>query len=156
MKARQKHALVRRPSTGLLRLRHAQMPAHNLDDLPMPWVWIWCTNWVAVHSPFFSAPPFGNIVKACAPDFSSSLPVLIVSCLEVSVSALSARVLIRKLILTQPVCSSCCISDPWIYLCSCEATNVQIKIPSEIYFQFWKNFPCFSLVKDLTGTGDTA
>lgn len=86
-------------------------------------------------------PAWGRIVKAQAPDFSSSPPMLIVSWLEVSVFVLSARVHIRKLILTQPVRSSRCISEAWIFSCSCEATNIQTKIPSEKYLQLWKNFP---------------
>lgn len=78
-------------------------------------------------------PDIGRIVKADIPGFSSSPPVLIVPWLEVSVLILSARLLIRKLILALPVCSSCCISDSSIYFFffSSETTKVQIKIPSE-------------------------
>lgn len=60
-------------------------------------------------------PDIGRIVKAVTPGFSSSSPVLIVPWLEVSVLVLSARLLIRRLILTLPVCSSCCISDSSIF-----------------------------------------
>lgn len=69
-------------------------------------------------------PDIGRIVKADIPGFSSSPPVLIVPWLEVSVLILSARLLIRKLILALPVCSSCCISDSSIYI---------------FFFQFWNN-----------------
>lgn len=68
-------------------------------------------------------PDIGRIVKAVTPGFSSSSPVLIVPWLEVSVLILSARLLIRRLILTLPVCSSCCISDSSIFF----------------FFQFWSN-----------------
>lgn len=60
-------------------------------------------------------PDIGRIVKADTPGFSSSPPVLTVPWLEVSALILSARLLIRKLLLALPVCSSCCISDSSIF-----------------------------------------
>lgn len=102
-------------------------------------------------------PAFGRIAMACAPDFSSSPPVLTVSWLEVSVFLLSARVLIKKLILTQPVSSSCCISDAWIFFLQLWSNkdkdkNTPWKTPSALE-EFSTSF---SLVRDSVGTGETA
>lgn len=101
----------------------------------------------------------GRIVKADTPGFSSSPPVLIVLWLEVSVLILSARLLITKLILAPPVCSSCCISDASIFYLFFSEVLKQQKYRQK-YLQkntcssgiiFNQFFPC----KDLAGIRET-